>query len=140
MSGRSEGKEGKRAQEGKRRRQEGPAGEEGTPRDRLQDGLDALSGMKDRLEKALDEARARGDLDPEKAGELAREAGKRLRGAADRAGRKVRETDREDLEKAVADLKQRMNRVEEGLRERWSGGKGGGGKSGEGARNREGDP
>jgi polyhydroxyalkanoate synthesis regulator phasin len=101
-------------------------------------GLGILAAMKEAIEETIQEARERGDLDPEKAKEFFRGAMEKAHGAAGEARSRleeIREKDLPSVQEAMEDLRGRVQKLEDAFRRRGdpggdeedaSGGEGGG--------------
>jgi polyhydroxyalkanoate synthesis regulator phasin len=90
-------------------------------------GLGMLSALKEAIEETIQEAKERGDLDPEKAKEFFRGAMEKAQEAAGEARTRLedmRERDFPSIQEAMDDLKGRAQKLEDAFRQR--GGSGGG--------------
>lgn len=89
------------------------------PREKVSDGIrqgiGVLSAFKDALEETIQEARDRGDLSTDRAKEVMKSALQKAQSAAGNARERfdfVTQSELEDLESQVADLRTRVERLE----------------------------
>jgi polyhydroxyalkanoate synthesis regulator phasin len=85
----------------------------------LRQGLGLLSALKDTVEETIQEAKERGDLDPERAKGYVKDAVRRAQEVAGDARTRLEEMRRRDVpsvREAVDDLKGRVEKLEQALR------------------------
>ncbi len=81
----------------------------------IRQGLDVLSALKDAIEETINDAKARGDISQDRAKKVMRDAMHKAQEAAGAAREKVEFINRQELQKFMDSIDERLRRLEEKL-------------------------